>query len=411
MRDTRIQNSTSRRKQNLCSEVSNRLHSVVQKHEQWRQKCLNLIPSENLTSPQVRAMLASDFGHRYAWDEPWYGGQKYSVEVEEIAIEVAKKLFQAKYANVRPLSGHLSLMSVIMGLCQPKDTIVISHFENGGYPLNLQTRFPLDVQYLPYLPDQYSMDIPGAKMLIEKVRPKLVILGASIFLKPHPVAELTKICRAVEATLVYDGSHVLGLIAGGQFQNPFNEGAQIMLGSTHKTLFGPQGGIVLVKDDSELAEQIDLTLRPNPVLVDNYHHHRVAALAIALAELMAFGKEYAQQVVKNSQRLAEVLAEHTIPVVGADWGYTTSHQVLLHTQNLEQGQKMCAQLETADIIADAGVRLGSQEVTRRGMQIDQMTDIAQLIAQRLQGAPAKQVKKKVHSLTHQFQTPAFCFNK
>jgi glycine hydroxymethyltransferase len=411
VRGNRIHNSTSRRSQNLCAEVSNRLHSAVQKHEQWRQKCLNLIPSENLTSPQVRAMLASDFGHRYAWDEPWYGGQKYSVEVEEIAIEAAKKLFQAKYANVRPLSGHLSLMSVIMGLCQPKDTIVISHFDNGGYPLNLQARFPLDVQYLPYLPDQYSMDIPGAKMLIEKVRPKLVILGASIFLKPHPVTELRKISREVESTLVYDGSHVLGLIAGGQFQNPFKEGAQIMLGSTHKTLFGPQGGIVLVKDDSELAEQINLTLRPNPVLVDNYHHHRVAALAIALAELMAFGKEYAQQVVKNSQRLAEVLAEQNIPVVGADWGYTASHQILLHTQNLEQGQKMCAQLEAADIIADAGVRLGSQEVTRRGMQINQMADIAQLIAQRLQGAPAKQVKKKVHSLTHQFQTTAFCFSK
>ncbi len=393
----------------MCAEIAQTIHSIVREHEQWRQNCLNLIPSENLTSPQVRAMLASDFGHRYAWDEPWYGGQKYSRKVEELAIKAATKLFHAQYANVRPLSGHLSLMSVIMGLCQPNDPIVISHFDNGGYPLNLQARFPLEVHYFPYLSDRYTMNVKRAIELIERVRPRLVILGASFFLKPHPVAELTRICKEVETTLVYDASHVLGLIAGEQFQNPFKEGAQIMLGSTHKTFFGPQGGIVLVKKDPELAEQIDLTLRPYPVLVDNYHHHRVAALAIALAELLTFGKNYAKQVVENSQRLAQALVEMNIPVIGEDWGYTKSHQVLLQVENYAQGQKFCAQLEAADIIADAGVRLGSQEITRRGMKNEQMPVIAQLIAKRLKGADRKQVKKEVHALTNKFQTTTYCF--
>ena len=393
----------------MSAEMAQNILSTVRKHEKWRQQCLNLIPSENLTSPQVRAMLGSDFGHRYAWDEFWYGGQKYSIEIEEQAVDAAKKLFHAKYANVRPLSGHLSLMAVIMGLCQPGDPIVISHFENGGYPLNLQARFPLDVHYLPYLQDQYSMDALGAIELIERARPRLVILGASIFLKPPPVTDLTKICREVGATLVFDGSHVLGLIAGGQFQNPFKEGAQIMLGSTHKTFFGPQGGIVLVKDDSDLAEQVNVTLRPNPVLVDNYHHHRVAALAIALTELLAFGKAYAKQVVENSQKLAQALVESGVPVIGEEWGYTSSHQVLLETKVFEQGKHMCTQLEAADIIADVGVRLGSQEVTRRAMKTEQMPVIAQLIAERLRGAPASQIKKQVHTLTSQFQGIAFCF--
>ncbi len=393
----------------MCAEFAQNIQATVRKHEQWRQKCLNLIPSENLTSPQVRTMLGSDFGHRYAWDEPWYGGQKYSVKIEELAIEAAKKLFHVEYANVRPLSGHLSLMAVIMGLCQPNDPIVISSIENGGYPLNLQARFPLDVHYLPYLSDQYSMDVPKAIALIERVRPRLVILGASIFLKPHPVAELAKISQNVGTTLVYDGSHVLGLIAGGQFQNPFKQGAQVMLGSTHKTFFGPQGGIILVKNDTELAEQIDLTLRPNPVLVDNYHHHRVAALAIALAELLAFGNDYAKQVIENSQQLARALTEENISVVGADWGYTTSHQVLLQTENFEQGQEMCSQLEAADIIADAGVRLGTQEVTRRGMKSEQMQLIAQLIAKSLKGDDPMKVKREVHALTQQFQAVAYCF--
>ncbi|MFX1566146.1 MAG: serine hydroxymethyltransferase [Promethearchaeota archaeon] len=395
----------------MCAEIAQEIYSTMRNHEDWRQHCLNLIPSENLTSPQVRTMLASDFGHRYAWDEPWYGGQKYSVKVEEIAIDAAKKLFHAKYANVRPLSGHLSLMAVIMGLCQPNDSILISHFNNGGYPLNLQARFPLKVKYLPYLADNYSMDIQGAIQKVEQNRPKLLILGASIILKPHPVSELAKICREVGTILVYDGSHVLGLIAGGQFQDPFQEGAQVLLGSTHKTLFGPQGGIVLVKNDPELAEQIDFTLRPNPVLVDNYHHHRVAALGIALTELLAFGKDYAKQVVLNSQWLAKELAENKIPLVGEAWEYTKSHQVLLHTDNLNQGQTMCAQLEASDIIADAGVRLGSQEVTRRGMKTNQMPTIANLIARCLQGETSKKIKAEVHSLTRQFQKPIYCFDQ
>ncbi len=395
----------------MCAEIAQKIQTAMKNHEQWRQNCLNLIPSENLTSPQVRAMLGSDFGHRYAWDEPWYGGQKYTIKIEDFAVTVAKKLFGAEYANVRPLSGHLSLMSAIMGLCQPNDTIVISNYENGGYPLNLQARFPLDVQYLPYKPDRYTMNVPRAVELINRVNPRLVILGASFFLQPHPVKELSKVTKEAGAVLVYDGSHVLGLIAGDQFQNPFQEGAQILLGSTHKTFFGPQGGIILVKDDMDLAEQIDLTLRPNPVLVDNYHHHRVAALAIALAELLEFGKEYAKQVVENAQVLAHNLAAKDIPVIGTEWGFTSSHQVLLQTDSLKQGIKVRDQLEKANIIADAGVRLGSQEVTRRGMKADKMQEIAELFSRLLVTKESpERIKQNVHALVQQFQAIHYCFD-
>jgi len=370
----------------MCAELAQKISQAVTTHEAWRQKCLNLIPSENMTSPQVREMLASDFGHRYAWDQPWYGGQKYTIHIEELAIQAAKKLFNAKYANVRPLSGHLSL------------------------PLNLQARFPLDVQYFPYQSDQYSMDVSGAKELIERTHPKLVILGASIFLQPHPVRELAKVTQEAGSTLVFDGSHVLGLIAGGQFQNPFREGTQILLGSTHKTFFGPQGGIILVRDDEDLAEKIDATLRPNPVLVDNYHHHRVAALAIALTELLAFGKEYARQVVQNAQELARSLDTQGVPVIGESWDFTSSHQVLLQTTHFEHGREIRDQLEEADIIADIGVRLGSQEVTRRGMKQPQMQEIATLIARRLEGERVRTIKKEVHQLTSKFDQVEYCFS-
>ncbi|MFW9830267.1 MAG: serine hydroxymethyltransferase [Candidatus Thorarchaeota archaeon] len=395
----------------MCAEIAQKILATTKDHEAWRKRCLNLIPSENLSSPHVRAILGSDFGHRYAWDEPWYGGQKYTVQVEALAVQAAKKLYRAEYANVRPLSGHLSLMAVIMGLCKPNDSIVISHFENGGYPLNLQARFPLDVHYFPYKEDKYSMDVPGAAALIEQIRPRLVILGASLIPKAHPVKALVKVVRDVDSVLAYDGSHVLGLIAGGQFQDPFQEGADILLGSTHKTFFGPQGGIVLVKEDVTLAEQIDITMRPNPVLVDNYHHHRVAALAFALAEMLMFSKAYAKQVVDNAKQLAQALHQKNVELIGQSWGFTESHQVIIDTKNERRGQQMCAQLEEADIIADAGVRLGSQEITRRGMKQNEMKQIAELIAQRLlEKEPVARIKAQVHSLAEKFQGIEYCFD-
>ncbi|MFX1598694.1 MAG: serine hydroxymethyltransferase [Promethearchaeota archaeon] len=395
----------------MSLEIANRLLQVLNLHEEWRTRSLNLIPSENITSPQVRRMLASDFGHRYAWDEPWYGGQKYTEEVERLAVEAAKDLFRAKYANVRPLSGHLSLMAVVLGLCEPGDSVLISSFENGGYPLSLQARFPLDLHYFPYREDRYTMNVEAAIELLEQVQPKLAILGASLFPFPHPVKELAEAAHSVGSTLAYDGSHVLGLIAGEQFQDPFKEGADILLGSTHKTFPGPQGGILLVREDMELAEKIDLTLRPPPVLVDNYHHHRVAALAMTLGEMLQFGKAYAKQVVENAQTLARNLHEGGIRILGASQGYTRSHQILLEIEGAEHGHQIRDHLEEADIIADSGVRLGTQEVARRGMCEEEMIKIAELISKLLvEQVPSGQVKRQVHELTQQFQEVHYRFN-
>lgn len=395
----------------MSSIIARKLRQATNEHEEWRSRCLNLIPSENITSPLVRQMLASDFGHRYYWDDPWYGGQKYSEQVEHLTIQAAKQLFNVEYANVRPLSGHMSLMAVLIGLLKPGDSVVISSFENGGYPLNLQARFPLDIHYFPYREEAFIMDEEGAVELIQRVKPKVAILGASFFPFPHPVEEIAKAARAVGTTLVYDGSHVLGLIAGGEFQDPLGEGAEILLGSTHKTLPGPQGGIVLVRQDMDLAKQIDLTLRHPPVLVDNFHMHRVAALGIALTELIQFGKDYAKFVVQNAKAVARRLHERGVQVVGAKRGFTASHQILLTVKN-EEGHQIRDQLEAADIIADAGVRLGTQEVTRRGMKTVEMKQITELISDIIvTGEKPTKVKKRVHELTDRFQKVHYCFDE
>lgn len=396
----------------LGIEFSRKLREVLTTHEKWRRRCLNLIPSENVTSPLVRRMLASDFGHRYYWDEPWYGGQKFTEQIEQLTVEAAKQLFDAKYANVRALSGHMSLMAALMGLLEPGDSVIVSSTENGGYPLNLQARFPMDLHYFPYHQDRYSMDEEGAAELVERVKPRVVVLGASLFPFPHPTRVVAKAARKAGAVSVYDGSHVLGLIAGRQFQDPFEEGAEILLGSTHKTLFGPQGGIVLVRENMELAEQIDLMLRAPPVLVDNFHMNRVAGLGVALAELLQFGSDYARQVVLNAQTLAKSLHDRGIRVVGAERGFTESHQVLLHVDSVEEGLCIRDRLEAADIIADVGVRLGSQELTRLGMKEPEMMEVAELIQAILvdQQSPRK-VKSRVHTLIDKFQEIQYCFKE
>lgn len=393
------------------SEYARGLLRAVDRHEEWRDRCLNLIPSENVTGPLVRRMLASDMGHRYYWDEPWYGGQRFTGEVERLTVEAARHLFHAGYANVRPLSGHISLMAVLLGLLKPGDTIVTSSFENGGYPLNLQVRFPLRVHHFPYLPDRYTMDGEGAAHLVEQVRPKLVVLGASILLFPHPVEEVAEAAKSVGAVVLYDGSHVLGLIAGGLFQDPFGEGADVLVGSTHKTLPGPQGGLVTVKEEGELAERIDLVLSPPPILVDNFHMNRVAGLGVALAEMIRFGEEYARQVVRNARTLAAALHEGGLHVWGAEKGFTASHQVLIPAPSLEEGRRMRDRLEEADIIVDAGVRLGTQELTRRGMGEEEMEQVAELICDLLVGGLSpRSVKRRVHKLTAQFQEVHYCFD-
>ena len=394
----------------MVADIVKELRSITARHEEWRSRCINLIPSENVTSKLARRMLASDFGHRYFWQDPWYAGQKYTEQVEQLAVEAAKRLFNVEYANVRPLSGHLSLMAVLMGLLKPGDPIVVSHADNGGYPLNLQARFPLKIHYFPYGTNRYVMNAEGAVELVERVRPRLVVFGASIFLFPHPVREVSKAARTVGATIAYDGSHVLGLIAGKQFQDPLGEGADILLGSTHKTLPGPQGGMILVQKHGQLAEQVDATLRPPPILVDNFHMNRVAALAVTLAELIQFGKAYAQQVVSNAQVLARSLHDEGVRLVQSDRGFTASHQVLIDVANLDEGLQVRNRLEQGDIIADAGVRLGTQEVTRRGMRESEMKLVAGLIADLLvRKVPPSRVRKQVNALADQFQGIEYCF--
>lgn len=385
--------------------------SLVGKHEEWRgQRCINLIPSENVTSPQVRSLLSSDLTHRYTSPDRFYMGTRFVDEIEALGEEIAKDLFGAEIADMSPLSGHVADLIFTSSFMKQGDTLMCLSAEDGGYPGLWEEGLPrilgFKVEAFPFSKKDMNIDTKKAVQSIVRIKPEVVILGASLILFPHPVREVAEAAKQVGAHMGFDGSHVMGLIGGGTFQSPLQEGASVLFGSTHKTLFGPQGGIILA--DEEHGEIIKD--RIHPALVDNAHWNRIAALTLALAEMKEFGDAYAGQIIRNSQTLAKFLDDCGLPVLGSHLGYTKSHQVLLDYGGYKRGREVAERLQKANIIADCGVRLGTCEVTRRGMKEEEMEKIGELIRQALlDEADLPKVKQKVEELAKDFQEVKYCF--
>ena len=383
-----------------------RLAKTVKQHQDWRTKeCLNLIPSENRGSPQMRSMFLADLGGRYNAPDKFYRGTKFADELLSITEELARKVFGARYADVRALSGHTADLAVLMALTLPGDKVLSVSPDNGGYPgithLGLGSLLGLRNLYFPYDDRAVNIEPRRSAQLIRSEDPKVVFFGASFIPFPHPARQLSGVADGIS---VYDGSHVLGLIAGKEFQDPLREGCSLLIGSTHKSLPGPQGGIILSSDE-EIFEKVAGKIHPG--IVDNIHLDRVAALAVSLVEMLQFGKQYAQAVVRNSQALAKALAGLGVKVRGAPFGYTKSHQVLL---DYEPGKLefLSMRLEQANIIADNGGRLGTSELTRMGYGVKEMEEVAELVSLIALGKkPPDFVQKKVKTLVRQFQQPRF----
>ncbi len=353
----------------------------------------------------MRSMFLSDLGNRYNSPDKFYRGTKYADELLSLTEELARKAFGARYADVRALSGHTADMAVLLSLTSPGDKILSVNPDNGGYPgithLGLGSLLKLENLYFPYDDVTVNIETKGSAALIKSADPKVVFFGSSFIPFPHPAKQLSAVA---DGACVYDGSHVLGLIAGGEFQDPLREGCSLLIGSTHKSLPGPQGGIILSNDEEVFAKVAGKIF---PGIIDNIHLDRVAALAVSLVEMIQFGKSYAQAVVKNSQAFAKALAGLGVKVKGASAGYTKSHQVLL---DYEPGklQFLSMRLEQANIIGDNGGRLGTQELTRMGYGAKDMEEVAELVSLIILGKkPPDFVQKKVRTLARQFQQPRF----
>jgi glycine hydroxymethyltransferase len=343
-------------------------------------------------------------GHRYtAWDG-FYKGTRFIDELEQLGEKLACEVFGSDWASLRPLSGHIADTIMVSTLTKPGGSILTVNPANGGYD-GLGTRgYPPFVNvknlFFPYDSEQMNIDVEKAKALIEDEKPSLVVFGQSYFLFPHPVKELSEACRAAESQVAFDASHVLGLIGGGEFQRPLDEGADLMLGSTHKSFFGPQGGIMLgaAKLKAQVKDQ------QFPGLVDNAHWNRIAALTWALDEVRRRGTKYAPQVIANAKALAKALHEGGLPVKCADYGFTESHQVFLDINGEENVNRFSEKLEEANLIVDHGIRLGTNESTRRGMKARDMERVAELIIRVYKGEEPGNVRPAATRLRKEFKT-------
>lgn len=371
---------------------------LIKQHEAYRSKTLNLIASENIMSLTARKTLSSDLVHRYS-DAEFYGGAKFAEELVHYTNNLILQIFGGEYASCEPLSGNLAHIAPLIAFSKPGDKVAVIRPEDGGYPFRY-TDFHRKSVFLPFDTYTFNIDINRANELIARERPKIVFLGASIILYPQPVKAISEIAHDHGSIVVYDASHVLGLIAGGLFQKPLEEGADILVSSTHKTLGGPQGGLVIA-NDRELGQKLDHVINRPPLLVDNPHLHRIGALAITLVEMKMFGEAYAKQIVKNSRTLASELHKCGLPVFGKELGFTETHQIYLLMQQNE-GKQFRDTLEEALIIVDALVRIGTQEVSRKGMKESEMRLIANAIDLALKRNFAES-KKIVRTLTQAFR--------
>jgi glycine hydroxymethyltransferase len=412
----------------------NKTFELMRKHHEWFKSAIPLIASENITSPAVREALLCDFQHRYA--EGWpgervYAGCFYIDEVEILTMDLARELFKAEHANVQPVSGLTSNLATYTALTEPGDTMMCLSIAKGGHISMGKKEFGgtagavhgLKIEYFPFDEKRMNIDVKGAAEKIVEIKPKLVTFGGSVFLFPHPVKELGKVAKEVGARVMYDAAHVAGLICGGQFQDPLREGADVMTCSTHKTLPGPQHGMILCK--KELAESINQAVFPG--IVSNHHLHSVAGLAVALAEMLEFGKEYTAQIVKNAKAMAKALYDSGLGVICPDQGFTRSHTVLIDISKYGDGGTLEKKLEKAGIILNrnllpwdpkagrhyknpGGIRIGTSEVTRLGMKEPEMEKIAQFITRVVvNGESEEKVAKEVAEFRRDYQKVCYCF--
>ncbi len=390
----------------------NRIINISRKHEEWRDKCINLIPSENIMSPKARELLASDFGHRYSLrDRKWieyetenfYLGTRYIDEVYDIGCELARKLFKADYADLRPVSGHVSNLAVLMALTNIGDTIASIDFRYGGYPgiheEGIPSKLGLKVISIPFDISIGNIDLERFKTLMEETwEVNLIYIGSSFIPFKHPIREIAEIAHRHGVLFAYDASHVLGLIAGEVYPNPIREGAVLFNGSTHKTFPGPQGGIILSIKEVEDRIRDSITMKT----VDNPNYGRILALTYTLLEMIEFGKEYATQVVKNAKALAKSLHEDGIPVLYEHLGFTETHQIILDRKAFKDYNDFAKRLEAANIIVDYAARLGTAELTRRGLKESDMEVIAEYISDIYKGVKPDTIREKVVKFTERY---------
>ena len=379
-------------------QIDEAVHRLVDRNREIHDRdCVNLNPATNVMNPRAEALLSSGLGSRPSLG---YAGLKYEMgleaieEIEVIAARLACRVFGSSFAEIRVGSGALANLYAFMATCKPGDSIIVPPATVGGHVTHREPGaaglYGLKIYEAPIDSSNYTVDVEGLAALAHAVRPKLITLGASLNLVPHPVAEVRKVADEVGAKVLFDAAHACGLFAGKAWANPLDEGAHLMTMSTYKSLGGPAGGLLLTNDEA-LAERVDAIAYPG--LTANFDVAKSAALAITLLDWVTHGEAYMATMISTAQALAVSLNERGVPVFGENIGFTTSHQFAFNASRWDDGHQASLRLRDANILACAiglpdhdewrGTRFGVPEIVRWGMNAEHMPELADLISEAL----------------------------
>jgi glycine hydroxymethyltransferase len=382
---------------------------------------LELIPSENYVSRAVKEAMASSLTNKYSEGYPgkrYYGGQEFTDRVEMLAIERAKELFGAAYANVQPLGGANANIAMYMALLQPGDTVLGMDLSHGGHlthghPVTYLTKIFNFIRYKMKDIETGEIDYDDMLRVAKESKPKIILAGFSAYPRELDYAKFVAIAREVDALAVMDIAHIAGLIAGKAVKNPFDYGFDIMTTTTHKTLRGPRGGMILVRESEELAKKIDKAVFPG--LQGGPHMHQIAAKAIAFHEALqpSFAK-YAKQIIANTHAMEEIFKKQGARMIT---GGSDNHLILLDvwTSFGIGGAEAELLLDRAGLtlnknaIADdtrkpmdpSGIRFGTPAMTTRGLVEADSAQVARIMINVLtkrDGVTIENAKQEVKNL-------------
>jgi glycine hydroxymethyltransferase len=382
------------------TDTANRVEALIERNREIHEvECINLNPATNVMNPRAEAAMSAGLGSRPSLG---YAGEKYEMgleaieEIEVIAADLACRVFGARFAEIRVGSGALANLYAFMATCQPGDSIIVPPATVGGHITHrgpgAAGLYGLDIHECPIDARRFTIDIDGLAELAQRVRPKMITMGASLNLLPHPVKEVRAIADTVGAAVLFDAAHACGMFAGKVWPSPLDLGADMMTMSTYKSLGGPPGGLLLT-NRADLAQRIDAIAYPG--LTANFDAGKSASLAIALLDWLEGGHEYATEMTTTALALAEALAASDMPVFSTEQGYTTSHQFAVDAVQWGGGHQAALMLRDANILACAiglpggdewsGLRLGTPEIVRWGMTDSDMPELAGLIVEALRG--------------------------
>ena len=385
--------------------------------EETREKLgLELIPSENYVSKAVREAQGSILTNKYSEGYPgrrYYGGQEFTDKVELLAIERAKQLFGAGFANVQTHSGSNANIAMYMALLSPGDTVLGMDLSHGGHlthghPVTYITKFFNFVRYKMKDVETGEIDYDDMLEVAKAEKPKIILAGFSAYSRELDYEKFVSIAREVGAYAVIDAAHIAGLIAGHAAKNPFDFGFDIMTSTTHKTLRGPRGGLILTRDSEELAKKIDKAVFPG--LQGGPLMQAIAAKAVAFQEaLQPSFKTYAVQILKNAKAMEVVFKAHNVRMLG---GGTSNHLILADVFGSLgiSGKEAEAVLDSVgitlnkNIIADdtrgamdpSGIRFGTPAITTRGFREGESARVAELMLEALKHKDDQLALEKVH---------------